>query len=64
MQVSTWPSTVAVILVVPFPTHLTTPVSLIEATLGFSLAHTTGLYSYPKRPKTGNQNLDIRDGGR
>lgn len=29
-----------------------------------TLAHTTGLYSYPKRPKTGNQNLDIRDGGR
>ena len=29
-----------------------------------TLAHTTGLYSYPKRPKAGNQNLDIRDGGR
>lgn len=29
-----------------------------------TLAHTTGLYSYPKKPKTGNQNLDIRDGGR
>lgn len=29
-----------------------------------TLAHTTGMYSYPKRPRTGNQNLDIRDGGR
>ncbi len=29
-----------------------------------TLAHTTGLYSYPRRPKAGNQNLDIRDGGR
>lgn len=29
-----------------------------------TLAHTTGMYSYPSKPKAGNQNLDIRDGGR
>jgi His/Glu/Gln/Arg/opine family amino acid ABC transporter permease subunit len=29
-----------------------------------TLAHTTGMYSYPRAPKSGNQNLDIRDGGR
>ncbi|MPN60331.1 hypothetical protein SDC9_208059 [bioreactor metagenome] len=29
-----------------------------------TLAHTTGLYSYPNKPKIGNQNLDTRDGGR
>ena len=43
MQVRTWPSTVAVTLVVPFPAHLTTPVSLMVATAGFSLAQTTVL---------------------
>ncbi len=29
-----------------------------------TLAHTTGMYSYPKRPKQNHQNRDIRDGGR
>ena len=29
-----------------------------------TLAHTTGMYSYPSKPKAANQNLDIRDGGR
>ncbi len=29
-----------------------------------TLAHTTGMYSYPKGPKIGNFNLDSRDGGR
>ena len=29
-----------------------------------TLAHTTGLYSYPKKPRENTQNNDIRDGGR
>lgn len=29
-----------------------------------TLAHTTGLYSYPKKPREKTQNNDIRDGGR
>ena len=29
-----------------------------------TLAHTTGLYSYPKNPRENTQNNDIRDGGR
>lgn len=29
-----------------------------------TLAHTTGLYSYPKKPRINTQNNDIRDGGR
>lgn len=29
-----------------------------------TLAHTTGLYSYPKKPRGNTQNNDIRDGGR
>ncbi len=29
-----------------------------------TLAHTTGLYSYPKKPRVNTQNNDIRDGGR
>ena len=29
-----------------------------------TLAHTTGLYSYPKKPRKNTQNNDIRDGGR
>lgn len=29
-----------------------------------TLAHTTGLYSYPKKPRANTQNNDIRDGGR
>ena len=29
-----------------------------------TLAHTTGLYSYPKKPRENSQNNDIRDGGR
>ncbi|MDR0840156.1 MAG: amino acid ABC transporter permease [Christensenellaceae bacterium] len=28
-----------------------------------TLAHTTGMYSYPSKPKAGTQNSDIRDGG-
>ena len=29
-----------------------------------TLAHTTGLYGYPKKPRENTQNNDIRDGGR
>ena len=29
-----------------------------------TLAHTTGLYSYPKKPRENTQNNDIKDGGR
>ena len=29
-----------------------------------TLTHTTGLYSYPKKPRENTQNNDIRDGGR
>lgn len=29
-----------------------------------TLVHTTGLYSYPKKPRENTQNNDIRDGGR
>ena len=29
-----------------------------------TLAHTTGLYSYPKKPRENTQNNDLRDGGR
>ena len=37
---------------------------LYDLAMTDTLAHTTGLYSYPKKPRENTQNNDIRDGGR